>query len=113
MWLCFFFRCLPRSRANQTLGPRPPAWILVWSDEFNGPRLDTSKWVYDIGGGKWGNQELGITTIPQNVSLQDEKLVITARQEKHTGPDQASGTTHPAGSRLWEIHQTMAVSKRG
>jgi beta-glucanase (GH16 family) len=58
---------------------------LVWSDEFNSPQLDTSKWFYDIGGGKWGNQELEYyTDQPQNVSIQDGKLVITARQDKHT-----------------------------
>ena len=33
---------------------------LVWSDEFNGSSLDTSKWGYEIGTGAsgWGNNEL-------------------------------------------------------
>src|SRR5882762_113315 len=71
----------------QTAPPNTKAaqWTLVWSDEFNSPQLDTRKWVYDIGGGKWGNQELEYyTDQPQNVSIQDGKLVITARQDKHT-----------------------------
>ena len=60
-------------------------WTLVWSDEFNSPQLDTSKWIYDIGGGKWGNQELEYyTDQSQSVSIKDGNLVITARQEKHT-----------------------------
>ena len=60
-------------------------WTLVWSDEFNSPQLDTSKWVYDIGGGKWGNQELEYyTDQPQNISVQDGHLAIIARQDKHT-----------------------------
>ena len=60
-------------------------WTLVWSDEFNGPQLDTSKWVYDIGGGKWGNQELEYyTDQAQNISIKDGNLAIVARQEKHT-----------------------------
>ena len=71
----------------QTASPnaKTDQWTLVWSDEFTNPQLDTSKWVYDIGGGKWGNQELEYyTDQPQNVSIQDGKLAITARQEKHT-----------------------------
>ena len=33
---------------------------LVWSDEFNGSSIDTSKWGYEIGTGAsgWGNNEL-------------------------------------------------------
>ena len=36
-------------------------WTLVWSDEFNGAAespVDSAKWVFDIGGGGWGNNEL-------------------------------------------------------
>jgi beta-glucanase (GH16 family) len=32
-------------------------WINVWSDDFDGTSVDTSKWTYDIGGGGWGNSE--------------------------------------------------------
>jgi hypothetical protein len=42
--------------ANQNKESISAKWNLVWSDEFNGPQLDTSKRVYDIGGGKWGHQ---------------------------------------------------------
>ena len=27
---------------------------LVWSDEFNGSSVDTSKWSYETGTGSWG-----------------------------------------------------------
>ena len=32
---------------------------LVWSDEFNGNSIDTSKWGFEIGTGSngWGNNE--------------------------------------------------------
>jgi hypothetical protein len=36
---------------------------LIWSDEFNGAPgspPDPTKWVYDLGGGGWGNQELEV-----------------------------------------------------
>ena len=71
----------------QTPPPSIPKaqWTLIWSDEFNRPQLDTSKWVYDIGGGKWGNQELEYyTDQAQNISIKDGNLAIVARQEKHT-----------------------------
>ena len=27
------------------------SWTLVWSDEFEGDRLDLSKWDFDVGNG--------------------------------------------------------------
>jgi beta-glucanase (GH16 family) len=45
---------------------------LVWNDEFNGPvgsGPDPSKWVYDLGGGGWGNNELETYTNSRNNSL--------------------------------------------
>ena len=36
----------------------PQGYKLVWSDEFEGNSIDGSKWVYDLGGGGWGNNEL-------------------------------------------------------
>jgi beta-glucanase (GH16 family) len=83
-------RITPLVAQTSPAGPKVARWTLVWSDEFNGPRLDTSKWVYDIGGGKWGNQELEYyTNRLQNVSIRNGNLVITARREKRTGPDKA------------------------
>ncbi|EKF49147.1 glucan endo-1,3-beta-D-glucosidase [Thermosipho africanus H17ap60334] len=39
-------------------------WKLVWSEEFNGDKLNTEVWKFDIGNGHsrwnpgWGNAEL-------------------------------------------------------
>jgi beta-glucanase (GH16 family) len=66
-------------------------WSLTWSDEFSaadGSAPDPAKWIYDLGGNGWGNQELeSYTSRPQNVQIQDGNLVITARQEDFTGAD--------------------------
>ena len=66
-------------------------WTLVWSDEFNGPNgsaVDRSKWVFDIGGNGWGNQELEYYTDRiENASVHDGNLVMKALSEKYTGPD--------------------------
>jgi len=55
---------------------------LLWADEFTGSTLDLSKWNYDLGTGKWGNNELeNYTNKPANSHLEDGKLIITAIQE--------------------------------
>jgi beta-glucanase (GH16 family) len=56
----------PAARA-QTPSPK-----LVWNDEFSGPvgsGPDPSKWVYDLGAGGWGNNELEDYTSSRNNSL--------------------------------------------
>jgi beta-glucanase (GH16 family) len=59
-----------------------PGWVLTWSDEFDGAdgsAVDPSKWVHDVGGGGWGNNELEYyTNGTQNAVVQGGNLVITA-----------------------------------
>ena len=77
----------------QTANPQSnrPGWKLVWSDEFNGPDgspVDGSKWVSELGGNGWGNQELEYYTArPQNATQEGGNLVIKVLQEKYTGSD--------------------------
>ncbi len=74
-------------------GASPPAqvYVLVWSDEFDGPNgssLDAKKWVHETGGDGWGNQELETYTArSENSQIKDGNLVITARKEDFTGAD--------------------------
>jgi beta-glucanase (GH16 family) len=56
---------------------------LVWSDEFNdhkGTPPDSSKWIFNLGGGGWGNHELEIyTRNPENIFQDGEgHLIIRA-----------------------------------
>lgn len=61
-------------------------WRLTWSDEFNGDSLDTNKWVYATGGNGWGNNELEYyTSRPENTTVANGMLVITARREDYGG----------------------------
>jgi len=59
-----------------------PGWVLTWSDEFDGPdgsAVDPTKWVHDVGGTGWGNQELEYYTDgTQNAIVSGGNLVITA-----------------------------------
>ena len=78
---------------SPTPQPGGPAgqWQLSWRDEFDGPdgsRPDPSRWVYELGGGGWGNQELETyTDRAENARIEGGALVITARAEKLTGSD--------------------------
>ena len=66
-------------------------WRLVWADEFqqaDGSAPDPAKWVHDLGGGVWGNNELQIYTGHRlNSRIEGGKLIIEARKETMTGSD--------------------------
>jgi len=75
----------------------PPGWKLVWNDEFEGRRLDPSKWEAEIGNGfydyraagwvpGWGNGELQYyTDAPENLSVGGGCLTLRARRESLHG----------------------------
>ena len=70
-----------------------PGWKLVWNDEFEGDRVDLTKWDFEIGNGffdyqnhvwipGWGNEELQYyTREPENVSVKDGLLTVRAVKE--------------------------------
>jgi beta-glucanase (GH16 family) len=63
-------------------------WKMVWHDEFDGPALDPSKWVYVTGGNGFGNRELEYYTgRPQNIRIENGMLAIQALQEAFRGAD--------------------------
>lgn len=71
---------------------------LVWEDNFDADGApDTSRWGYDLGDGSaeglpgWGNQELQYyTDRPENVTIQNGILLITAREESFEGAQYTS-----------------------
>lgn len=70
------------------------ALALVWSDEFNTDGTpDPAKWGYDIGTGSggWGNNELQYyTNRPENASISNGTLKITAKKEAFSGSQYTS-----------------------
>jgi beta-glucanase (GH16 family) len=71
------------------------ALTLVWSDEFDAPRLDPKKWYFETGDGSqygipgWGNNELQ-WYLPDSAALSNGTLVITARRESSNGKSYTS-----------------------
>ena len=74
-----------------------PGWKLVWSDEFDRPEIDRTKWDFDRGNGfqnkesntwisGWGNSELEFyTDRAENVFVRDGLLHIRAIKEQYKG----------------------------
>src|SRR5690554_1090212 len=59
---------------------------IAWCDEFNYRGLpDPKKWNYDVGGHGWGNNEIQYykKASRDNVIVQDDNLIITARKETY------------------------------
>src|SRR2546423_13050015 len=62
--------------------PTPPAWRLVWRDEFDGAALGTTKWGRETGGNGWGDAELEFYTHRgEDARLEHGALRIRGRRE--------------------------------
>ncbi|MCY4094910.1 MAG: family 16 glycosylhydrolase [Gammaproteobacteria bacterium] len=92
----------PAQGGNEPLNPLTPrGWELVWSDEFDGTSLDSSKWNIQTGDGTaegipgWGNNELQ-SYQAANISVGGGNLTITAREESADGRDYTSGRINTA-----------------
>lgn len=83
-------------------------WKLVWSDEFNDGKLDTTKWGYQVGNGSaygvagWGNNELEYYTDGENVTFEDGKLVITAKKNNQHGSEWTSAKLWTQGQEYYD-----------
>lgn len=65
-----------------------PAWALVWSDEFDGTKLDKTKWKPEKSCWGGGNLERQCYTgRPENIRVADGMLHLMARRENFVGPD--------------------------
>ena len=74
---------------------QPAGWKLAWSDEFNGPEIDRTKWDFDRGSGMmangewlagWGNNELEFyTPRPENAFINEGMLHLRAVKESYKG----------------------------
>ncbi|NBP69445.1 MAG: glycoside hydrolase family 16 protein [Cytophagia bacterium] len=77
---------------------------LVWSDEFDYTGIpDTTKWNYDVGGNNgWGNNELQVyTRLPQNVRVDQGKLIIEAHHDSIEGKAYSSARIVSKGKGDW------------
>ncbi|HEX6922478.1 MAG TPA: carbohydrate binding domain-containing protein [Bacillales bacterium] len=80
----------------------PEKWKLIWDDEFNERKIDTSKWNFIEGGGGYGNNELqNYTSRKKNARIEDGHLVIEAHKEQYQGNDYTSAKLTTEGKGDW------------
>ena len=73
---------------------------VIWSDEFDGNKLDLSKWGFDIWGPyKFNNELQAYTSQPENVFVENGKLHIRAVQ---TGDSYTSARVVSRGKGDWQ-----------
>ena len=81
-------------------------WQLVWSDEFNGSKLDYGKWGVSVDAFGGGNQEMQLyTDRAKNVRVENGKLIIEAHRDNQTyrarkRPFSSGRISHQAPRRL-------------
>lgn len=63
----------------------PPGYQLVWVDEFDGDRLDETRWLYRTGERYWSTQ------LPANVAVHDGCLWLAGKKEKSGNCDYTAG----------------------
>jgi len=74
------------------------AWELVWSDEFDGEKLDPEKWSPNIWPPRKVNDEdQAYTPREKNLRIENSNLVIEAHKEDYEGAQYTSGRVHTDG----------------
>ena len=68
---------------------KKPVYSLVWSDEFDGPNIDATKWNFETGGGGWGNNEREYYQ-SDNATISNGNLVITVKKQAIGGESYTS-----------------------
>jgi beta-glucanase (GH16 family) len=102
----------PTSMPTPTYGWNSQGWNLVWSDEFDGTKIDPKDWVFDKGGNGWGNQEMEYyTDRPENARIENGLLVIEARQEQYDRFNYTSARINTRGLREFQYGRIEARMK--
>jgi beta-glucanase (GH16 family) len=81
------------------------SWQLVWADEFHGSI--GPDWVFETGGGGWGNNELEYYR-RENATVENDALVITAKREDFGGYRYTSARMKTQYHKTWKYGRMEA-----
>ncbi len=104
---------VPQLASAQRSNASKKDWKLVWSDEFDGNKLDYTKWEIEVNAFGGGNNELQIyTDRKENVRVADGNLIIEARRDNAqiAGTSRASILQDEFAVRTEAIGPTVALS---
>jgi len=90
------------------------SWKLVWSDEFDGPAINSANWSFEIGTGNsgWGNNELQYyTNRSENARIENGKLLIAALKESYGGRSYTSARLKTQGKKFFKYGRIEALIK--
>lgn len=77
----------PAPPQSDPVAESSPVWEMVWSDEFDGASVDTSKWTYEVNCSGGGNQERQCyTDDPANSFIDNGMLNIVAMPAEEGAP---------------------------
>jgi beta-glucanase (GH16 family) len=100
---------VPVSNAGYDAPTGYAGYTLAWSDEFNGPALNSTIWTNQNGDGcpqlcGWGNNELEFyTDRPDNLFFQDGKLIVEAKKEAYGGKQYTSSKILTSGKKAFKF----------
>ncbi len=82
---------------------------LVWSDEFNGPAIDQTRWQFEMG--RSNDNIHYYTDRSKNVTIEDGKLLIIAQKENYKGYEYTSGHINTEQAQYWKYGRIEASIK--
>lgn len=110
--ICLLSFC--KKSTNTEIINQPPSdtstYKLVWSDEFDEATIDTSVWNFEIDGNGSGNHEQEYYQ-PQNATIENSNLVITAKKETVGSNNYTSSRMTTQGKKEFEYGKIEARIK--
>lgn len=117
--VAFTICAVPQTAIRKVEAADTSRYQLVWSDEFNGTELNRDNWNIEIGNNGsngnnpgWGNNELQYyTDRPENISVSNGTLKITALEENYKGCNYTSARIQTAGKQSFQYGKMEARMK--
>lgn len=89
-------------------------WHLVWSDEFDGRKLDRTKWTPEVscwGGGN--NERQCYRDSSKNIKVEDGVLRLIAKKGRHTGQLYPASMPDMPKGKAWKPYTSGKVTTQG